>query len=352
MDVKSKTGRIIILSAVFCLLYIILALRPTGTELHFTPEWTVSIADAPSETEQDCIPFRLGQDAGYFTEDGKIAYAVSFPYKAAVSENYIAPFSPDAAETKFYSPKGNELGVIKSEGFPFFEEDRIFVFIPGGSTFIKCDVNGNEFWRYEYYAPITAFSSSKEAFLAGYADGRMIAFDPRGNILQDFVAEGCTYPVILGAGISYDGTTAACISGHEPQRFIVSKKEENHSKIIFHAQLKNETYEQQPVKFSRDGKSIFYGCSGGIGIAIPEDRKNIIIPLEGLISQIEESPAENFFYILSRSGDTCTVTIIEDSQNKAAEFSFKAQHAFIKAKGTKLFVGRDKKISAITVSRK
>ena len=86
MEQKKKLKHIIILSVVFCILYLVLAMRPTATELYFSPQWTVSI-DSPEEISPDkkTFPFKLGQKLGYFTEDGKIHLCITFPYKAVIS---------------------------------------------------------------------------------------------------------------------------------------------------------------------------------------------------------------------------------------------------------------------------
>lgn len=350
---SKKNLHIIAAGAVFCILYILLAVKPGSTELNLTPQWTAEIekTQLPDETAE-LIPFRLGQNLGYFTDDGKVSLNVNFPYKAAISRNYYALFGGSNESASFFSAKGSSLGLIKIDGFPFFDDDRIYVTLPGGNAFCQCDVNGVKEWQYEYYSPVTCFASGRNGCVAGFADGRLTAFDAVGNVTLDFTVEGSDYSVILGAGISPDGKTVAALCGQNRQRFIVARCEGSHSKIIFHEYVDDATVLQVPVKFSIDGKTVYYGCSNALGIVDLENLKSAKIKVSGYISQIEESPTNGFVYILSRAEGRYKVTVLEPFCNKAAEFSFDADSSFIQSRGDSLYVGRDRKISKLTVSRK
>ena len=57
--------------------------------------------------------------------------------------------------------------------------------------------DGSQLWKYESYAPVTAFSSSTGGTVAGFADGTLVSFDNSGNQTQRFSPGGSTYEVIL-----------------------------------------------------------------------------------------------------------------------------------------------------------
>ncbi len=75
---NKKVNVIIPVCIAVSILYIFLAVRPLSKEIHFKTLWTTPCTRAatlPGDTvlhEEDYIPFKLGQTAGYFTEDGKI----------------------------------------------------------------------------------------------------------------------------------------------------------------------------------------------------------------------------------------------------------------------------------------
>ena len=209
---KNKKKTVIVGVGIFSLVYIMFALRPLGTELHLTPEWTEDISRVQEPREGDTpIPYRMGQSIGYFTEDGRILSRMPFAFKAAISDQFYTTYTPDSEKVTVYNNLGAESATVKEYGFPFFDEDRIFVFLPGGSSFVQCNPDGTRRWLYESYAPVTAFSSSSNGTVAGFADGTIVAFSKDGIVNQRFKPEGSTIPVILGAAISSDGKLIATL---------------------------------------------------------------------------------------------------------------------------------------------
>src|SRR5574344_291067 len=197
---EQKVPFIIPLCVIFSLLYIVLAIKPLGTEYQFIPEWTakavpsasqttsagtdssvpaVALVQSSADTEKSIraaayagvIPFRLGQTLGYFTPEGGIFRVVTFPYKAAISSSCYATFGTNDGTIPFYDPSGTQAGTIAKSGFPYFDEDKMYLFLPGGNSFSQLGDDGSVLWTYEGYAPVTAFDSSKSGCVAGLADG-------------------------------------------------------------------------------------------------------------------------------------------------------------------------------------
>ncbi len=352
MKINEKKSSPVPFIAAFCFIYIILSARPLSTELHLKPEWTESIQNVkPVIAKEELIPFRLSQNIGYFTKDGRIVSCISFPFKATISDSRFAYYGADSQYTEFRTPDAKIAGRMDTPGFPFFEEDRMYMFFPGGTSFGMYAEDGSQLWKYESYAPVTAFSSSTGGTVAGFADGTLVSFDNSGNQTQRFSPGGSTYEVILGAGISQDGSRIACVSGQDKQRFVVAEKNSGHSRVIFHEYIENSQNFQVLVKFSSDSKTVWYDAKGFLGIANLDTLKSSRIPIDGRIIQIEESAVENIIFVLSRNADTYTVTAIEPSDHKLSSFSFTGSSAFIQVRGNMLFVGRDDRISKISVSR-
>lgn len=354
MKKNNVTVKIIIAMVIFCLLYILLAFQTLSTEFHLTPEWTIDIASAEAtNTTEELIPFRLGQNIGYFTETGVVAAHIPYPFKATISDKFYATYGTDSSSVDFYSATGEMAGTIDAAGYPFFDSSRIFIMLPGGNAFAKCSDNGALEWKFESYAPITAFSSSENGTVVGLADGAVISFDNDGRQTQNFSPDGSGVPVILGAAISQDGKTLALVSGQNQQRFVVvQKNDDGPSKVIFHEYLEKDFNSQVYVKFDGDGKTIYYNYNGGLGIVNLEKLTSKHVPLDGRIIQIEAIGDSWLNAVLSKKNGTYTVTVIEPEDHPIAQFSFDSECAFIQTKGDKLFVGKDSKISCLKVSRK
>lgn len=348
-----KAKRIVILSITICFLvyfvYIIVAARPLGHEYQFLPQWKIDAVQqtATQSENEDLIYFKLGQSMGYFTKDGKITSFTSFPFRSSISQYYYAAYPADASNVKFYTPDGTEAGTISVAGFPFFDEDRIFVFLPGGNSFASLNSDGSLKWTYRSAIPITAFDSSENGCVVGFVDGSVHSFLPDGTQDYLFFPGGSDYPVIMGAAISPDGEHIATISGRKRQRFVLAKKDGGQAKIVMHFFIDNDDAYQKLVRFSRDGNAIFYCTSGTFGVISLDGKTHGKIQISGHALSIHE--IDDGIFILSKSDDTYTVTFVEKFATFAGNFSFKAKSAFIQTKDDMLFVGKDSTISRISI---
>lgn len=79
----------------------------------------------------------------------------------------------------------------------YIDEDRFYLFEPGGSAVKQYGADGKPRWRYLHTAPITAFHSTKGGTIIGFSDGKLVAVDAAGNVLSDFYPGGSDYQVIL-----------------------------------------------------------------------------------------------------------------------------------------------------------
>lgn len=362
MKKRNLTPVYIIAAAVFIIIYIIFAAHPLGKEYNFSPDWKVNLnaTDGTNNIENnysDDIPltekllhFKLGQTIGYFTLDGKIAFIKSFPAKASISDSFFSLYNSEAQNTPFYNSRGNKAGTINTYGFPFFDDERIYVFLPGGGSFSYCNQTGNPEWTCESTIPITAFSSNSAYVSVGYADGSIKVLDNHnGNVEISFAPGGSDNPILLGLDISPDGEYVASISGLNKQRFVLAHKEENQPKILYHTFLNSDLNRRTFVKFSSDGQKVFYNYENHLGIYDLQKQKNYSIRIDSKILSMEET--EDLFFILGKMNNLYTVYIIEKTNVLEGYFSFEADSAFIKTSGNYLFVGKDDTISRITISK-
>ncbi len=353
MKTKKHIHIFILLAIIFIIIYIILAAKPLGKEYHFSPEWrksvsTPTVKTVPAETQQ--IYFKLGQSIGYFTEDGQITTFKTFPSKASISSEYYAIYNTDDINIQFFNKENNEQGTFEAPGFPFFEEDRIYIFLPGGASFAKCNQKGQIIWTNENTIPITAFSSKALYTASGYADGSIRIFDNETGIESiEFAPGGSDYSVILGLDVSSDGTLIASVSGHDKQRFVLTKNEGTQPKIIFHTFLDSDMNRRTVVRFCDNDKRILYNFDNNIGIYNIESQKNTNIKIDKTVIAIEET--DSLFFVLGKKGNEYTVYIIEKTDTLQGSFSFTADTAFIKTCNNNLYIGQDTSISKVKISK-
>lgn len=352
-ETKSRAPLLITLAIIFSITYLILAARKLPKEYQFQPIWKINITKQISELKegQEQHYFRLGKNIGYFTDDGNITLFKPFQNLASISDTYFSIFNNYTKNTTFYENNGSAKGVINFEGLPYIVEDRIYVMLAGGNSFIKCDENGNADWHYEGILPITAFSSNSAYTAAGFADGSISIFNNTNGISEiEFSPGGSDFPVILGIDISEHGEYIAAVCGHNKQRFIIAHREENQPKIIYHTFLDTKGAHQSLVHFCNDNSRVIYTFEKNIGIYDYRQNQNNIIPINSKIISIRES--DNLIFLLGKNASEYTVYLLEKTNTLEGSFSFKAETAFIQTGKDCLFIGKDDSISKISLERK
>lgn len=353
MKTKKKLSFYVLISFIFCLFYIIFAVRPLNTEYEFSPVWKIDVS-TPQNKEfgktDKLLPFKLGQSMGYFTKDGAVADFISYPYKSSISENCYTFYNANNSNAEIYNPHGEKLCTVNESGFLKIYDGRIFNFLPGGTAFSAYDMNGVKLWEYGGAIPITAFGSSAGGTVAGFADGSIRVFKTDGTIRQHFTPGGSDIPVILGAAISPDGDYIAAVSGQKRQRFILAKIEDAKTKVVMHEFIGEADAAQRLVKFSADGSAVYYNSKDMLGAVKVEDGSSVHLKIEGQAINMQES--SGCVFILTKKKNKYTVYTVEKFASLLGHFSFNADTAFILAEKNRLYVGRNTSISCIAVDKK
>lgn len=351
---KTKKSRLLIIlfTVFFIVIYLFLAVKPIPDEYQFNPEWRISVSSPLIQKDSDnkSIYFKLGQSIGYFDKNGKINNIVSYPSKSSISNSYYCTYNVDAHNTPFYKPDGSKAGIIHEYGFPFFNDDRIYVFLPGGTSLSKCNSEGENKWTYEGVIPITAFNSNLYSTIIGFADGTInVINNETGKTKTSYNPGGSDFPVVLGLDISNDNQYSASISGHNKQRFVLFSDENNQQKIIFHTFLDSNVISRTFVQFTDDNKLVLYNYGNKLGIYDLVNKKNKSFDINTSIISMKE--LENIIVLLGKKEDVYSIYFFEKSTILIGHFDFKADNAFIQTEDNMIFVGKDNSISKINVSR-
>ncbi len=353
---KKKLNPVVSICVIFSLVYIFFAVKPLSKEIHFLTKWTIDankVSPKPSDSKKseadEKIPFKLGQTAGYFTKDAKILSVFTFPYKAAITQNEYCTYGTSDSRISVYSNEGKKVSEISANGFPYFQEDRKFLMLPGGNSFAFLSQNSKILWTYENYVPITAFDSSENAIAAGYADGCILLFNNDGTVEQEFIPGGSEYPVILGVAVSKDAQMVASVSGQKQQRFVLAQKEGKSLKIAFHEYLEAETNSQCLVKFSKDSGHVYFAHKNCLGVVDTKKLTSKHIKIRGNILSINEAKDSRTVFVLSKEKNKYYVSVLQKSDIYAGNFNFTAESAFITVKENSLFVGKNSSISKIDI---
>lgn len=353
MKNKFNTPLFTFFAVLFIVLYIFLAAKPLSKEYQFNPTWKISTSNptvSNTFNSKEYLNFHLGQSIGYFSSDGSISFYQTFPSKVSISNNYFSIYDSDSKNIDFFYNNGDKAGTFTSEGYPYFIDDLIYIFLPGGASFSKCNLDGSVKWTYEGTLPITAFSAKEKYTAVGFADGTIKIFNNvDGNTEINFEPGGSDYPIILGMDISEDGQYVGSISGHNKQRFVLSRREGNQQKIIYHTFLDEDLPYRTLVNFTKDSNRIIYCYKNAVGIYNIQKNKNTILPIKEKIISIKEN--NNFVYLLSQKKNNYTVYIVDKTSTLQGSFSFEAENAFIQTDDDNLYVGKDSFISCLSINK-
>lgn len=352
MKTKKHIGLAFFLIILISIIYIILAAKPLNKEYSFTPVWKISTANPVTNenASKQKSYFKLGQTLGYFDEDGNISLYKTFPSKVSISDYYFATYNSEAENTEFFNSDGSKAGIIEACGFPYFSENLIYVFLPGGCSFSKCSETGKILWTFEGTFPITAFVAKEKYTAIGLSNGTIkVLNNETGSTEIDFAPGGSDYPVILGIDISEDGQYIASISGHNQQRFVLSHREENQQKIIYHKFFEHDSPYRTIVHFTKDGKRVFYNFYKGLGIYNLDTKNEKTLELKDKLISIRET--DDLTVLLGKEKDKYTVSIIDNTDTLEGSFSFTADSAFLHAENNNIYLGKDNSISKIFILR-
>lgn len=363
MEKKKRRSLLIILFVVLFIAYIIIAVRPLGTEYQITPSWRLDVTNPTvSEIEEnsEVLPFKFSHSMGYFTEDGKVSAFISFPYKASISQKFYTYYNQNNTQSPCYTPNGTLSFMINVAGFPFIQDDRLYVFTPGGAGIVQVDSTGGPIWEYTGTSPITAFNSSSNGVAIGYADGAIYELNNLGHVIRSFSPGGSDYPAIHGIALSKDSSLIATVCGQHKERFVLARNQGVNAKIIFHEFIDTISPYQMLVAFYNNDKNVVYNSGSLLGFVDVRRAKSAHLSITGHAINVQE--AGNCVYVLTKEDSDkvvdsssprykYTVYIVERLATKIGEFSFYANEAFIKTHNDKLYIGKDSIISQMTLQK-
>jgi len=353
MNIKGNIKYISIGSVVFLLIYMFVAAIPMESDIYFEPVWTADISAPvaePADFPADGVEaFVLGDRFGYFTTDGTILSSKPVVGRVSASPTAWAAYGQDAADTAVYAPDGTLKMTVSGSGFVHLDQDRTYLFLPGGDGVARIAPDGARLWTREHTAPLTAFNSSPAGTIMGYGDGQLTLVRNDGSAAFSFYPGGSNLEVILGAALSGDGTLAACVSGIDPQRFLLIRISGDQYKVVHHENLEGSLRRQTFVDFERNGNFAFFESADALGIIDCKNLETSHIPVEGRIIASGEYPGDALFVILSKNGNRYTLSAVERPDHLVASEHFTADNAFLVQREKSVYLGTGKNISRIDI---
>jgi len=360
----------IIFPLIFLTIYIFTAAIPLGPDVYCMPLWICSlipnraqsaIATFNKETVSDiqAAPeqysgkavksFITGNRFGYFTEQGELLRSSLITNRATVSAKAWAEYTEQAVNTPLYKPNGEKITSIDTAGFVHIDEDRFYLFEPGGNAVAEYDEKGNRLWRQVHTAPITAFNSSSKGSIIGYSDGKLVYIDRAGKTKFNFYPGGSNYQVIFGVALSEQGQYAACVCGLDRQRVLLIRMDHTKHKIVYHEYLTGNIRRQVFVDFDQEDKNVIFECAEGMGFIDCEKLISTIIPEQGTILGWGTHAYKNMTSVLMQHNNHATIFLIEKPMHLRGKISFSADNPCLIQEGKHFFLATDTHLARIDI---
>ncbi len=280
--------------------------------------------------------FASGNRAGYADSGGSILWAGNRSGIAAMDDSGWSSSVSDGGFS-VSDPFGKALFETRLEGYPFFQAGRRFALREDQRGVTEIDTRGQALWTKEFPSIVTAFSAGGDIAAFGLLDGSIRSFARDGTEEIPIIPAGSRLSCIYSLAVSPDGKDIAAISGQDPQRFVVYRREGIAYTPAFRKDIPEASVRPLSAGFSADGSTLVAAIENGlVFFDLTGDR------FRTLKNGLEDSYVRK---ILSLSGTTPLLMTLEGKSGRMAvgaisaagtallRFSFAASDADIVASG-------------------
>ncbi|GHU64495.1 hypothetical protein FACS189447_01420 [Spirochaetia bacterium] len=370
MAKETKKYWLILGLAVF-FIYVFAAAQPIPVETILVPRWLTSlesnyplnVGGSSPEAGAPPLVFELGERFGYVGDDGRFTMNHLKKGYVSLSEEHWAEYETLPQTIEIMDPHDNTVLELENpKGYPLFLDRRFFIIGPEQNSLTALDPEGNELWTYDFPAPLTCIDAAAGFVLVGTLDGTVELLNPQGRqVFPPFEPGGSRLSVILGCAISRDASRLAIISGVDDQRFLLLEQSGDTYRVVYHEFLTDGFRRAVHTAFIDSDSRVAFEREGGIGIYDILSRTSVNIPLDGEITALDGSGAPRgasgggdhlFFVITSQSGVQKKFIAIRSPGTIAMEAPFRSRSAFLKRRGSKIYVGGDTALASFELGKK
>ncbi len=318
--VSEARKRIIIISPVVFVLYLVLGTEPLQVDLLPIP---IAIRQIP-ELLESSVPRR----------DGEIQASVSLPPGVA-QEGKQARY---ITETGKLGDSGNPRRSIDTVGIPFISGGRQFLIRQDQSGVLEFNETGRILWEKEFSSIMTCFAATRNLIVAGSLDGRILALGNEGQTLLDMIPGESRIPVVYGLAISENNSRIAVIFGLYPQIVMILEKRKDSYRELFRLPLNLELRRQIPCSFLDGGDVLVFERSGGVAILDVRKKALDFRPSESMASTFESNISQNCVAFLSGNFEETRLKIYGSGAMILADIPFHTRDAILHSESVSLYL--------------
>jgi hypothetical protein len=356
---KKKKKIWIIAGLLLFVMYFFAAPRPILRETVLKARWLTSLdSDYPvyigenspdpesgGTVEDRLLPFSLGDRFGYVDSRGRFAMNRNKTGYVSLDENFWSEYGHEAARLEVNNPVTGEVTVVENgRGYPLFLDGRMYLIGIEGNSLSALDEGGEILWTYDFAAPLTCAAAAGGVIATGSLDGIVEVLSTGGKQLFSFKPGGSRLEVILGCAVSRDGSRLGIISGIDDQRFLLLERfgdtANSEYKVVYHEFLEDGFRREVFITFIEDDNWIVFEREGGLGVHRISARQSLKIPLDGVISALDNSGGEGLlFLITSVPAGQKKLIALRLPGKIIMEAPFNSETAFLGRAGRRIYTG-------------
>jgi hypothetical protein len=300
------------------------------------------------------LPFRLGNRFGYIDHEGRFIINRVVADHLSISRDHWAEYEAAPADIEVRDSADNAVMTIAgSRGYPLFLDNRVFLISEDQTSLRAVDETGEIRWSYDFAAPITDIDAAASLVLVGFLDGTVELLDDAGKRVFFFEPGGSRLSVICGVRISRDGSHLAIISGYDDQRFLLLEKSGASYKVAYHEFLADGFRRAVYLAFIDNDRRVVFEWEKGLGIYDINTRNSVKVPLDGAITALDESGADNLlFLITSQTSVQKELVGIRLPGEIIMEAPFRSDKAFLGRQGKLLYIGGGSAIASFEIGKR
>ena len=294
---KKKRRKISLL--VLLIFYILLAPEKENYALKILPAWSSDLKIADNADENSLIPFRLKKEFGYISASGNISYINEIFYNVTQNNNYFINYSTITDNLIINKNDGSFLTNLKTDGFPFFIDERLFVVSANSKRISEWSIDGNDLFTFENEEEITSCDANKDIFIIGTVDGTVTIADKEKKAEKLFKPELSRINAIYGITISDNSDFIAIITGIDPQYMIIMKKKNNQYNKFYTYQFADNLRHSRYISFFNNDRYLCFESNKIFYCFDFFSKKLNKTELSGTITNIQYINSLNLFAVTS-----------------------------------------------------
>ncbi len=289
MNAKRNSPFKLILAALSVIVaYFLLFPYPMGRETVPAQGWALETGGQPADAaelreEGTAAPFRLGNEFGYVSGDGRLLYRANPLFQVALTDAGFINFARMGSTWFFQNTRGERVFSFSGSGYPLLGPGarRIFTVSADLTGMREYDANGEPLWSRDFPSLITCLSVRPDHLLVGLLDGSLELVGGKGEKLADCAPGGSRIPVILGCAVSEDGRRFAAVSGVDGQLLVVWEKKGPDYREAARIPLDSDFRREARMEFSPDGSYLIVEGPSSANLYDSSSRRMSSVPLSG-----------------------------------------------------------------------